>query len=271
MSMKLHFREYGSYRDEHPTLIFLHGLFGASSNWHSIARKLEPRFHILVPDLRNHGSSPHAQSMDYPAMGDDLAEFIEEHGLDSALLVGHSMGGKVAMWLALSRPALVSALVVVDIAPVNYPNRFAAIFAALNRIDLHKLEGREQADRILAEEIGEFGLRQFLLQNLQWHDGHWRWRTNLPVLQREMPGITTFPLPSAGGLYPGPVLFIHGSASDYMLPEYRPHTLALFPKARLRTIPGAGHWVYAEQPEPFFNVLNSFLQQHHEQGSGFAV
>lgn len=258
--MKLHFREYGSYSDQRPTLIFLHGLLGSSSNWHSIARKLEHQFHIIVPDLRNHGRSPHVERMDYPAMAQDLVELIDVQDLDGSLLVGHSMGGKVAMWLALVQPELVSGLVVVDIAPVQYPNRFESIFIALSRIDTENMENREQADRMLAPDIDDPGLRQFLLQNLERRDGAWRWRNNLALLNREMATLTGFPELPDSSQYPGPVLFIRGGSSDYLMPEFQPRILALFPHARFRAISGAGHWVYAEQPEAFRAALDGFFQ-----------
>jgi len=257
--MKLHFREYGRYSDQRSTLIFLHGLLGSSSNWHSIARKLEDRFHIIVPDLRNHGRSPHAAVMDYPAMVRDLIILIDDHGLDSAMLVGHSMGGKVAMLLALEQPELVSGLAVVDIAPVNYPHRFDAIFRALHKVDTQNLEGREQADGVLALDIDESGLRQYLLQNLERRDGGWRWRNNLAILDQEISTIAGFPKSVQNGEYPGPVLFIRGSESDYLKPEYQPRILSFFPHARLRVIQGAGHWVYAEQPAAFYSALSGFL------------
>ena len=258
--MKLYFREYGSYSDQRPTLIFLHGFLGSSSNWHSIARRLEERFHILVPDLRNHGRSPHAETMDYPAMAADLAELIDDQGLDSVLIIGHSMGGKAAMWLALDQPGLVSGLVVVDIAPVDYPpDRFGTIFAALGGINLANLQNREQADRLLATTIDEPGLRQYLLQNLVRRDATWYWRNNLAVLIREVSALTCFPVTSASASYAGPALFIHGGASDYLIPQYHPRIRALFPHSRLRVIPDAGHWVYAEQPDAFYSALDSFL------------
>lgn len=257
--MKLHYREYGYYSDQRPTLILLHGLLGASSNWHSIARRLEDRFHLIVPDLRNHGRSHHTETMSYPAMALDLAGLIDDQGLDSVLLVGHSMGGKVAMWLALTQPGLVSGLVVVDIAPVAYPNRFEAIFAALMMIEVESLESREQADRALTPVVAEPGLRQFLLQNLERREGVWRWRCNLSVLKREMSNIAGFPELSDRSNYPGSVLFIRGEVSDYIQPEYIPRIHSLFLHARIRVIPGAGHWVYAEQPEAFYAALAGFL------------
>ncbi|MCB1758773.1 MAG: alpha/beta fold hydrolase [Gammaproteobacteria bacterium] len=258
--MQLHFREYGSYSDRRPTLIFLHGLFGAASNWHSIARRLEPRFHIIVPDLRNHGRSAHDERMDYPAMAADVAALIDEHGLDSALPIGHSMGGKAAMWLALQRPELVAALVVVDIAPVTYDHRHDAIFSALQGLPLATLTGREEAARLLLDRLGDQGLVQYLLQNLVRHEQRWRWRLNLAVLARRIDTLTAFPEVDADESYAGRTLFVHGAASDYLKPQYRARIDALFPHARLRVIPGAGHWVYAEQPDVFFSVLNRFLE-----------
>jgi len=257
--MRLHFREYGSYSDRRPTLIFLHGLLGSASNWHSIARKLEARAHVIVPDLRNHGRSPHAEAMNYPSMAADLSELIDDQGLDSALLVGHSMGGKVAMWLALTQPELVTGLVVVDIAPVTYPQRFESIFVALRGIDIANLKSRGQADQLLASAIGEPGLRQFLLQNLERGGDAWRWRSNLSVLNRELRTLAGFPDASDYTIYPGPVLFIWGGASDYLKPEFQPRIRTLFPYARFRVISGAGHWVYAEQPDAFYTALNGFL------------
>ena len=178
--MELYYREYGSYRERHPTLILLHGLLGSSSNWHSIARKLEANHHVIVPDLRNHGRSPHSDDVGYPSLAQDVADLMDEHGLDSAVLIGHSMGGKAAMWLALEQPERVAGLVVVDIAPVAYPNRFDAIYAALQAVDLNNLKQRDEADAILAGYLDGVALRQYLLQSLQQRDGVWSWRNATP-------------------------------------------------------------------------------------------
>lgn len=256
--MRLHYREYGDYRDQHPTLIFLHGLLGSSSNWHSLARGLGDTFHVLVPDLRNHGRSPHDDDVSYAAMARDLARLIDEQGLESALLIGHSMGGKAAMWLALEQPELVSGLVVVDIAPVAYPNRFGVIYEALHAVDQAHIGSRAEADAILTRYLEDAGLRQFLLQNLHHAEGAWGWRMNLAALMRGMSEIVGFPLHD-NPVYSGPTLFIHGGQSDYLQPQAKPLIQRLFPRAHLRNIPQAGHWVYAEQPRAFSALLDEFL------------
>ncbi len=257
--MKLHYREYGSYSDRHPTLILLHGLLGSSSNWLSLARQLADDFHLLVPDLRNHGRSPHHPEVGYPALAEDLAELIDEQGLDSALLIGHSMGGKTAMWLALHQPQRVSGLVVVDIAPVRYANRFQQIYEALHAVDRATVGSRAEADQVLAGYLDEVGLRQFLLQNLHLQDGEWGWRMNLQALAAGMDAIVDFPLQSEPS-YSGPTLFIYGEQSDYVEPQSKQVISRLFPDARMSCIRNAGHWVYAEQPQAFSSLLSSFLR-----------
>jgi len=258
--MRLHYREYGSYSDQHPTLIFLHGLLGSSANWHSLARGLADTFHILVPDLRNHGRSPHDDDVSYAALARDLTQLIDEQGLESALLIGHSMGGKAAMWLALEQSELVAGLVVVDIAPVAYPNRFGEIYEALHAVDQAHIGSRAEADAILAGYLDEETLRQFLLQNLHRVGGAWEWRMNLPALTRGMSEIVGFSVHNQLA-YTGPTLFIHGGQSDYLQPEAKPVIRRLFPHARVRAIPQAGHWVYAEQPQAFSALLGEFLDK----------
>lgn len=259
--MQLHYREYGSYSELHPTLIFLHGLLGSSSNWHSLARSLADDFHVLVPDLRNHGRSPHDDDVSYPALAGDVARLIEDQGLDSALLIGHSMGGKVAMWLALQQPERVTGLVVVDIAPVSYENRFQPIYQALHAVDEADVGSRAEADQVLAHYLSDTGLRQFLLQNLHMAGGGWRWRINLSALSRGMSDIVDFPLPQNEPNYEGPALFIYGERSDYVMPDAKPRIARLFPQAKLSCIREAGHWIYAEQPQAFASLLGGFLRQ----------
>ncbi|MCW8847503.1 MAG: alpha/beta fold hydrolase [Sedimenticola sp.] len=256
--MRLNYREYGSYTDQHPTLILLHGLLGSSSNWLTIAKGLADRFHVLVPDLRNHGRSPHDDDVSYAALARDIEQLIDEQGLDSALLIGHSMGGKAAMWLALEQPERVTGLVVVDIAPVAYPNRFDLIYTALHAVDQAQVGSRTEADSILAQYIDEIGLRQFLLQNLHSVEGSWVWRMNLTALTQGMSEIVGFSLENPVS-YRGQTLFIYGGKSDYVGPNAKPIIKRLFPQARLEVIPAAGHWVYAEQPKAFVQLLMKFL------------
>lgn len=259
--MKLRVREFGDYTGERPTLILLHGLFGSSANWHSIARRLAASEHVLVPDLRNHGLSPHHQVMDYQSMSTDLAQLIDEHGFDAVRLVGHSMGGKLAMWFALNHPEQVAGLVVVDIAPVAYAHSFDEIFAALSELPLGSIGDRQQAHEALAASLPDPALRHYLLQNLLREDGRWRWRMNLQVLITAIDDILDFPLPAAGQTYPGATLFVYGSESDYLRAPHRQRIFQLFPHARLRPIAGAGHWVYAEKPEAFVSALVPFLDR----------
>ena len=255
MPLPLHFREYGDGGD---TLVLLHGLFGSSANWGSIARALADDYRVLVPDLRNHGRSPHAQGMDYTAMSADLLDLLERHGVKRCLLVGHSMGGKVAMQLALQQPQRVAGLAVVDIAPLSYRHDFHVVLDAMASIDLAGLRDRTQADRALAGAIPEGGVRGFLLQNLARAGSDWHWRINLEAIRKAMSDITGFE-PPPGATYPGPAHFIFGERSDYVQPGAEGLIRPMFPRATFCPVAGAGHWVYAEQPEGFMRCLQAFL------------
>ncbi len=255
--MQLHYREYGQANAT--PLLLLHGLFGSSGNWHSIARALQDRFHILVPDLRNHGRSPHNPQMDYPSMAGDVIELLDAAGLECAYLVGHSMGGKAAMWLALHHPERVRGLVPVDMAPVTYQHSFDTLLEAFDSVVLDGLSGRTEADRQLACRLESPALRGYLLQNLLPRDGGWSWRMNLPALRKGMDDILGFPETESGKEYLGDTLFIHGGQSNYMRPEHARAAHACFPYARMRMIPDAGHWVYSDAPEAFLSILNGFF------------
>lgn len=255
-ALQLHYRSYGDPGAR--PLLLLHGLLGSSANWHSIARALEGDYRVIVPDLRNHGRSPHSPDMDFPLMAADLAALIKRLELGAADLVGHSLGGKVAMQLALAAPEQVRGLVVVDIAPVRYDHRFQTIIAALQALDLASLIDRRQAEEQLADLLDDPALRQYLLQNLAKEAGRWRWRMNLDGLVRAMPELMDFP-PAPGRQFPGPALFVYGGTSAYVQPEHAGPIRERFPLARLRMVPGAGHWVYAEQPEAFLLALTAFL------------
>jgi pimeloyl-ACP methyl ester carboxylesterase len=258
--LSLSFRAYGEgVRDRLPVLL-IHGLFGATSNWHGIARRLAAQRQVLVPDLRNHGDSPWAERMDYPAMSGDVVALLDAQGIERAHLVGHSMGGKVAMWLALNDPERVGSLVVADIAPVTYGSRFDSLISALSNVPLAELRDRRDADGRLSEAIGSAPLRGYLLQNLiQDEAGHWLWRMNLSVLAASLDVILGFP-ETEGRQYPGPALFLYGGRSNYLTGESLPRIRALFPLARMRSIPEAGHWVYADQPEAFSSAVMGFLK-----------
>lgn len=254
----LYLREYGDSGDGRPPVLLLHGLFGSSTNWHSIARRLSESRRVLAPDLRNHGRSPSRTPMTYPAMAEDLIYLLDEQGIGQAALVGHSMGGKAAMWLALTKPERVQALVVADMAPVTYQHSFDGVLAALGSLDLNALTDRREADAQLARHLDTPGLRAYLLQNLLKDGDGWRWRINLSVLNGSMGDILGFP-DATGRQYPGPAFFIYGNESDYVTGKQLQSIRALFPLARLRGVPNAGHWVYADQPDAFLNAIVSFL------------
>jgi esterase len=241
-------------------VVLIHGLFGSAANWHGIARRLAAGRRVLVPDLRNHGRSPWSEGMDYPALAEDLVALLDVLGIGRAHLVGHSMGGKAAMWLALSEPGRVGSLVVADMAPVTYGGRFGGLIAALSDLPLESLRDRRDADRRLAAAVASPAVRGYLLQNLVPDGlGGWRWRLNLPVLAASMDAILDFP--DAGGRqFPGPTLFLYGGRSDYLTGDALPQISSLFPLARLRAIPEAGHWIYADQPEAFSLAVAGFLK-----------
>lgn len=241
----------------HPPLLILHGLFGSATNWRSIARQLSVQQSVYTLDLRNHGASFWDDTMNYPALAEDVARFIAQHELGSVHLIGHSMGGKTAMTLALTRPELVARLVVVDIAPVAYAHTHAPFIDALLQLDLNKLSNRSEADQLLREAIPEDGVRLFLLQNLVQQDGAFRWRINLPVLRAAMPALIGFPDLTAQ--YAGPALFLYGENSDYVLPRHTATIRRYFPNAQLQAVAGAGHWLHAEQPALMIATAQQFF------------
>jgi pimeloyl-ACP methyl ester carboxylesterase len=263
--------------DSGPWVVFVHGLFGQGRNWTTIAKGLTDGHRVALVDLPNHGHSPWTDRVDYRDMAELLATELESLG-EPVTLVGHSMGGKVAMQLALRRPELLQALVVVDVAPTEYPVRggrtddpdeeaspFAAYIAAMRALDLDALERRAEADEALRGAVPSTMVRSFLLQSLVREgagaDGGWRWRLNLAALERDLGELRGFPEPPPGASFDGPVLWIAGANSTYVLPEDRPHMDALFPAARLVTIKNAGHWVHSEQPEIFTETLRRFLDR----------
>lgn len=258
--MQLYFRDYGEPAAPFVPLLLLHGLLGSGGNWHGIARALAGGRRVIVPDLRNHGRSPHADDVSYPALAGDVQELLVQLGLERVAVIGHSMGGKLAMWLALTRPALVERLVVADIAPVRYPNRFDGLLGVLGALPLNRLADRRAVDHRLAAAVPDAAVRGYLLQNLvRGGDGTWQWRVNLPALTAGLQQISDFPVPPPDTQFPGPALFLYGGQSDYVLPAHEPQIRAYFPFARLRALAGAGHWLYANQPEAFVRAVDAFL------------
>ena len=230
-----------------PVLI-AHGLFGSGRNWGVIARRLAERRPVIAVDMRNHGDSPRCPTQSYADMADDLAQVIAAHG-GRADVLGHSMGGKAAMMLALTHPERVRRLIVADIAPVAYGHTQAHHIAAMRALDLTGLTTRSEADRRLSATVPDAGLRAFFLQSLDLKSHPPRWKLNLDVLEAAMPGIIGWPDPA--GRFDGPVLMLSGALSDYVRPDHRPAITALFPRARFARIPGAGHWLHADKPREF--------------------
>lgn len=255
--LELNHRTYGE--PTNPTLVLLHGLFGSATNWGSIARGLADRYHVLVPDLRNHGQSPHHDEHSYDAMVADVLGLLDRYGVSQAGLVGHSMGGKVAMHLALNHPQRVRELAVVDIAPVSYSHDFQSVLDAFDAVELIGLKSRAEADAQMADKVVEPGVWAFLLQNLVKGLGGWEWRLNLNALDDAQADIVAFPTQIDGVRFDGPVIMIHGERSDYLLPQYRLEVERYFPSARFCQVGDAGHWVYAEQPQGFLDCLMPFL------------
>ena len=252
--MRLHRIEAGTG----PALVILHGLMGSARNWAGMVQILAESRRVVALDLPNHGASPWSESMDYPFLAAQVATVIEELGGKAAVL-GHSMGGKAAMVLALTRPELVERLAVADIAPVAYTHTFAPYVRAMRAVPLGQVGRRAEVEAQLAERIPDARVRAFLMQNLENGETGYRWRPNLAVLNAAMDDILDFPDLPAASRYDGPTLFLAGGESDYVLPEYLPHIHRLFPAARLETIAGAGHWLHADQPAAFTASLRRFL------------
>jgi len=254
-ALSLHYQERG----EGPAVVMLHGLYGSGQNWGRHARRLAQRFRVITPDLRNHGHSPHDPAMTYPAMAADVAALLDRLKLEQAALVGHSLGGKVAMTLALDEPGRVARLCVADMAPVGYGDHgHDAIITALQGLNTASLASRAEADRALADAIPERMVRQFLLTNLEGDSGGYRWRIPLDILRRALPDIGAFPATETQQ-YPGPALFVYGGRSDYVTEAGEAAIRAHFPNAELRCLEPAGHWLHVETPEAFAEALDAFL------------
>ncbi|MET4693317.1 alpha/beta fold hydrolase [Endozoicomonas lisbonensis] len=257
--MKLYSRTQG----QGINLLSVHGLFGSQENLGAINRRLAESFYVHGVDVRNHGRSPHQTSMQYSDMAADLIEYMDEQGIEQAHLLGHSMGGKVVMETALQYPDRVNRVAVLDIAPVTYTvRRHDDVFAGLKAVNLNTLEKRSDADAVLANYISEAAIRQFLLKNLfKKADGGFGWRMNLETIEQSYQSILSGQ--QAGKPFPGEVLFLKGSDSDYILPEHRSEVLKLFPGASLRSIHGTGHWLHAEKPDLVANALIRFFNRDH--------
>ena len=265
--MKLFYRKYGSG----PPLVILHGLYGSSDNWVSIASKLSNRFTVILPDLRNHGQSPHSQIHTYESMADDLLELARDLRLSEFMLAGHSMGGKVAIAFALRFPEMLNGLVVVDISPFGSASESNPFFVEHHKILESILAARPEeqstradVEKILAMNISSERTRSFIMKNLRRSaGGKFEWKLNAPALYQNLASITdgvaernNLPAPVTGF----PVIFLKGSDSDYIDPSYNNDIVKLFPAAEIITIQGTGHWIHADKPDETAEIFLSLLE-----------
>lgn len=254
--MVLNYKKYG---EQGPVILILHGLLGSLDNWQTIALQLAAHFQVYSLDMRNHGRSPHATEMSYEVMTQDIVEFCQQQQIGKATLIGHSMGGKVAMWTALQHPEIIDKLIVVDIAPVRYDGGHESILFAMAEAPLAVYSSRSEVEQFIAPRIPEEGVRQFILKNLgRNQDGKFIWKSNLPVLIATYRVLMDFPVSSA--VFQGPAYFIQGEKSAYIQAENKVQCMALFPHGEFHSIAGAGHWVHADQPQAFVETLNTILR-----------
>lgn len=261
--MHLNFKKFGNSGEP---LIILHGLFGMLDNWQTLALRFSGQFTVFTVDQRNHGKSFHTPDFNYQLLADDLYDFMRNHHLPLAHIIGHSMGGKTAMQFAVNNPEMVNKLIIVDIAPKEYPAGHDIIFEAFNSFDISQVSSRNEADELMRQLVPDFGTRQFLLKNLTRHkDGSYGWKCNLSSLKAhylEILGNSLTPFDQ----FNKPTLFMKGSLSDnyITLPDDETFIIHFFPLASIETIPNAGHWIHAEQPEAFYNSAMRFLNDNQK-------
>lgn len=257
--MILHHRVLG---DEHPanfTIVILHGIFGTSDNWQTFGKALAEQRRVVLVDQRNHGQSPHSAEFNYFAMADDLKTLLEEQRLLRPVVLGHSMGGKTAMFFAVQYPELLSKLIVVDIAPRTYPVHHQTILDAFAAVKIDQIQSRKEAEEQIKPLVPEKGVRQFLLKNLQRTDDGFSWKLNLPVIRDNIEAVGVA-VPDKSSIEV-PALFVRGANSDYIKPEDEMLIKRIFPNAQVATVEGAGHWVHAEQPDTLLEIVTKFLDE----------
>ncbi|MEI6816959.1 MAG: alpha/beta fold hydrolase [Bacteroidota bacterium] len=255
--MKLFSRKFG---DHSQSLVILHGVFGSSDNWQTIAKRLSDNYSVYTLDARNHGQSPHDNALNFDGMAEDLIEFIDDNALLNPILIGHSMGGKTVMAFADKYPDEAKNMVVIDIGPKNYPIHHRQIIDALLSINFTILKTRKDVEMELGKTIPDFGTRQFLMKSLYWkNDTELDWRFNVQAIKDNINEIGIGQLHNHP--YLKPTLFIKGDKSNYILEEDWDDILKLFPHAKLCTVKNAGHWVHADNPEGFMECLNDFLSK----------
>ncbi|WP_394174597.1 alpha/beta fold hydrolase [Thalassotalea litorea] len=242
------------------TVILIHGLFGAMDNLNILAKHLQQKFDVIQVDVRNHGDSFHHSSMDYEDLAMDIFNLLDHLNVERCHVVGHSMGGKIAMQCALTQPNRIHSLIVADIAPVQYPPHHKQILSGLKAIDPQTINQRKDADNLLAEYEPALGVRQFLLKNLVKSEQGYQWRANIDNIANAYHQITK-PVKN-DAQYTGPVLFIKGGNSDYITNENRAAIGKRFPHAKARVITNAGHWLHAEKPQEFNRIVEQFIEKN---------
>lgn len=257
--MKLFYRKFGE--GGYPFII-LHGLFGQSDNWNTLAKQISERgFEVYTVDQRNHGLSPHSTEWNYQTMSDDIVELIKDLHLKKVILMGHSMGGKTAMQVTINHSELIDKLIVVDIAPRYYPPHHQSVLQGLSAVDFNVVKTRKEADLIMSEHITDMGTKQFLLKNIFWKDtGEMDWRFNFNVIREQIEN--TGEMISASQACNVPALFIKGEKSDYIDENDVEMIRKIFPQYDMQTIIDAGHWIHAEKPVAFLEVIFNFLKSH---------
>ncbi|HCL72960.1 MAG: alpha/beta hydrolase [Gammaproteobacteria bacterium] len=257
-AIPLSFRKYS---DDGPALLVLHGLFGSQANWGWHCKQFAEHFSVYGVDLRNHGDSPHAAEFNYPVMADDVAALIVDLGLQDCVILGHSMGGKVGMELALTQPNLIKRLLVVDIAPVSYPEQAEGhlrVIAGMKALPLESIASRREAEEFLRDYIIDEPTRKFVLTNLQRRpEGGFRWRLNLAAIDASYDALRV--MPAHAGSFEKPTLFVKGAESAYIQSSHKEEILSLFPDSDVKIIMGAGHWLHADKPQAFKKIAMDFL------------
>ncbi len=254
--MKLNFREIGEGNE---TLIIIHGLFGSLDNWATLGKGFAQGRKVYLIDQRNHGKSPHDEGFSYDLMADDLEEFMNDHDIKKATILGHSMGGKTAMKFAMKFPERIEKLIIADIGPKYYPPHHQMIIEALESVDMSQVRSRSDAEATMKQYISDPGIMMFLMKNITRSGDGYAWKMNLPVIVKNIDNV-------GEGLqldeeYDGVTLFVRGDKSDYILDEDWENIHNFFPQAKLATVKNAGHWLHAEQPKVFFELIDAYLNE----------
>jgi pimeloyl-ACP methyl ester carboxylesterase len=251
--MKLNYKKLG----EGPPLLILHGLFGMLDNWISLGKRYAQHFEVYLIDQRNHGKSPHCDEFTFADLADDLMEFIENHHIRGALMIGHSLGGKTLIEFANEHACFIEKMVIADIGPKAYKPRHENIVAAMESLDLQKITSRKAAEEALKIQIPNLQIRQFLLKNIYWlKKNELGWKINLPVIKQNLDEVL---VDMSGYRIIVPTLFLRGGDSDYILPEDEASIKSQFPNGSIVTIPGTGHWLHAEKQDEFYRITMNFF------------